>query len=102
MNKSYTDSIDRLRKKFDNNKPFTLREACWILWAEDGVCSTQYYAFAYWVGKNKFPKTQKVTWSIWKSLFSTFAKEYYPTIEDDYDLIAKIRQMDVDVLMGEK
>ena len=102
MNKSYFKKIDSLRKKFNNNKPLTLRETCWILWAEELVYSTKYRTFAYWVGKNKLPKSQKMTWSIWKSLFTSFAKDYYPTVENDYDLIAKVRQMDVDILMGEK
>jgi hypothetical protein len=33
--KSPYPEIDKLRAKFDTNKPLLLREACWVLWAEN-------------------------------------------------------------------
>ena len=86
--------IDALRKKFDENKPLSLREACFVLWAENGVCSTQYFMFAYWIKQNKLNKA-KLKWNLWDGLFTTFAKYDYPKMNEDLDLVVKISKLGV-------
>lgn len=88
--KSSNPQIDKLRLKFDANKPLTLRESCFILWAEENVCSAQYLMFAYWIKQNKLPFTSKMKWTIWKALFDTFAKNDYTNMSKDIDLVVKI------------
>ena len=75
MNDSYCRSIDRLRKKFDNDKPLSLKEACWILWAERSICSHQYLSFAAWCKQNKFNK--KAKWNFYSALFDAFVSSEY-------------------------
>ena len=94
--KSPYPKIDTLRKKFDANKPLSLRETCFILWAEKNVCSSQYLMFAYWIKQNKFPKV-KLKWDLWYALFSTFADKDYPKMKDDLDLVVKVSKLGVKV-----
>lgn len=75
MNNSYCQSIDRLRQKFDNDKPLSLKEACWILWAERCVCSHQYLSFAAWCKQNNFSK--KAKWNFYSALFDAFLETEY-------------------------
>ncbi len=75
MNNSYYKSIDRLRAKFDNDKPLTLKEACWILWAERNICSHQYLSFSAWCKQNKFNK--KAKWNFYSALFDIFIETEY-------------------------
>jgi len=72
---SYFKAIDKLRDKFDNDKPLTLREVCWILWAERYVCSHQYLSFAAWCKQNGF--TKKAKWGFYSALFDAFASSEY-------------------------
>lgn len=82
--------IDKLRAKFDADKPLSLREMCFILWAEYYVCSSQYLMFAYWVKTNKLPHKAKLKHRIWKSLFDGFAANDYPQLRNDTDLNVKV------------
>ena len=75
MNDSYCKSIDRLRKKFEDDKELSLKEACWILWAEKYICSHQYLAFAAWCKQNKFNK--KAKWNFYSALFDAFVETEY-------------------------
>jgi hypothetical protein len=75
MKNSYFKAIDKLRVKFDNDKPLTLKEACWILWAERHVCSHQYLAFAAWCKQNKF--SRKTKWNFYSALFDVFLETEY-------------------------
>ncbi len=90
--KSPYPKIDALRKKFDENKPLLLREACFILWAEKNICSAQYLMFAYWIKQNKLPKL-KLKWNLWYALFSTFAENDYPKMRDNLDLVVKVSKL---------
>jgi hypothetical protein len=93
MSESPYPKIDKLRAKFDADKPLTLREVCFVLWAEHCVCSAQYLMFAYWVKQNKFPMNSKFKWKIWKSLFDGFAINDYPTLRNDLDLNVKVTRL---------
>jgi hypothetical protein len=90
--------IDKLRAKFDADKPLSLREACWVLWAESCICSAQYLMFAYWVRKNKLNKLS-VKWKIWKSLFDGFAANDYPTMRDDFNLASEVHKNELNHLL---
>lgn len=94
--KSDYPKIDALRKKFDADKPLSLREACFVLWAEKCICSAQYLMFAYWIKQNKLPKT-KLKWQLWYALFSTFAENNYPKMRNDFDLVVKVQKLGVRV-----
>lgn len=84
--------IDRIRKKFDTDKPLSLREACFVLWAEKGICSTQYLMFAYWIKQNKLFNS-KLQWRLWYGMFQAFAETDYPKIKDDIDLVIKSKKL---------
>ena len=90
--KSEYPAIDRLRKKFDGNKPLTLREVCFVLWAELGVCSAQYKMFALWIKNNKLHE-HKMQWLLWKALFTTFAEIEYPVLRNDMKKIVQANKM---------
>lgn len=64
------DSIDKLRAKVDGNQTITVKEACFVLWAEVGVCSSQYLKFKNWCTDNKL--TKKKTWPNWKAFFLAY------------------------------
>lgn len=98
--KSPYPEIDIIRNKFDQNKPLSLREACFILWAEKCVCSTQYLMFAYWIKQNKLPQV-KLKWDLWYGLFNTFAINDYPTMSTNLDLVIKAHKL-LDRLCKEK
>jgi len=93
--KSKYPKIDKLRAKFDANKPLTLKEACFILWAEKCVCSSQYLMFAYWVRQNKLPIKLKLKWNMWYGLFNSFAAHDYPTMSKDIDLAVKMLSYEI-------
>ena len=96
--KSPYPKIDKIRNKFDNNEPLSLREVCFVLWAELMVCSTQYLMFAYWARSiQKLPKRQKFTWLIWKNLFHTFAQGDWQTLRNDLDLVVKVSKLGVEL-----
>jgi hypothetical protein len=99
--KSHYLQIDKLRDKFDAGKPLTLREVCFILWAELNVCSDQYLMFAYWIKQNKLDK-HKFKWQIWEALFDSFAKNDYPVLSKDFDLVRKILKMGTRIMTGKK
>jgi hypothetical protein len=99
--KSPYPQIDKLRAKFDAGKPLNLREVCFVLWAEQNVCSAQYLMFAHWVKGNKLG-SQKLKWPLWKALFETFAANDYPKLKDDLDLVLKVQRMGTDIVMGKK
>lgn len=99
--KSPYPKIDQLRTKFDAGKPLNLREVCFVLWAELGICSAQYLMFAYWVKQNKLGKA-KLKWPLWKSLFHSFADNDYPKMKDDMDLVLKIQKMGTSIVTGKK
>ncbi len=101
MSESPYPQIDKLRKKFDDDKPLSLREAAWVCWAELGSCWTPIYLFADWSKKNGIVVDQKFRWAIWKNLFQTFMEVEYPKVNNDTDLIVKLHKMDVDKLFGE-
>jgi hypothetical protein len=84
--------IDALRKKFDTDKPLSLREACFVLWAEKGICSAQYLMFAYWIKQNKLYNS-KLRWKLWYGMFSAFAEHDYPKMRDNIDLVVKSRKL---------
>jgi hypothetical protein len=92
--KSPYPKIDALRKKFDANKPLSLRETCFILWAEKNICSSQYLMFAYWVKQHKLGKA-KLKWELWYALFGSFAANDYPKMKDDLDLVVKVSKLGV-------
>lgn len=64
------NAIDKLRTKVDADKAITLNEACFILWAEQGICSAQYERFKDWAVTNGFGKRKLA--STWKALFVGF------------------------------
>lgn len=66
----YAKAIDELRVKFDRNEKLSLREACWVLWAEKFVCSTQYLAFSVWIKQHELNAPQ--SWDIWEALYNGF------------------------------
>jgi len=90
--KSPYPEIDKLRAKFDTNKPLLLREACWVLWAEKCICSSQYLMFAYWVKQNKLGKA-KLKWALWYALFESFANNDYPKLRHDIELVIKVAKL---------
>ncbi len=90
--KSPYPKIDALRKKFDANKPLSLKEACFVLWAEKSICSTQYLMFAYWIKQNKLFNA-KLKWNLWYGLFTAFAENDYPKLRDDIDYVIKARKL---------
>jgi len=100
MSKSPYPQIDKLRRKFDSDKPLSLREAAWVCWAELGSCWTPIYLFANWSTKNGITIDQKFKWAVWKSLFQTFMETEYPKVQNDYRLIVKLQKMDIDKLFG--
>lgn len=74
MNKSQYPKIDKLRKRFDKNDAFDLRDTCFLLWAELGIPSANYLLFAKWAQDNKITLATKFTWVIWKSMFYAFTE----------------------------
>jgi hypothetical protein len=98
--KSDEPQIDKIRAKFDANKPLSLREVCFVLWAELYVCSTQYYMFAHWVKTQGATTKSKFGWPIWKSMFYTFAEGDWKKMEKDYDLIASVKKQSANRLFG--
>lgn len=100
MNKSPYPGIDKIRKKFDADKPLSLREACFVLWGEHGVCSAQYLMFVYWCKLNKLPKDTSMKWKIWYSMFEAFAKNDWETMDNDIDLVVKVSKLGVEGLLG--
>lgn len=97
--KSPYPNIDKLRKKFDADKPLNIREVCFVLWAENFVCSSQYLAFSYWVRTNKLPWNISMKWKIWKSMFDSFAANDYLTMRDDLDLMVKIHKTELNRIL---
>ncbi len=91
--------IDYLRKKFDAGKKLTLREVCFVLWAELCVCSAQYLMFALWVKRNGLHK-QKMKWPLWKSLFTTFCETEYPTLRNDLDKCLEAQRLGTRIING--
>ena len=91
--KSPYPQIDKLRTKFDADKPLNIREVCFILWADKCVCSSQYLMFAYWIKLNKLPANIKMKWKIWYGLFRSFAENDYPTMNNDIDLVLKVQRI---------
>lgn len=91
--------IDALKKKFNNNKPLSLREVCFVLWAELGACSSQYLSFAYWIKENKLSK-QKLKWPLWKSLFDSFAENEWPNVRSNTDHMLKIQKLGTNIING--
>jgi hypothetical protein len=67
---SFYKSIDRLRARVDANKKIKINDACYILWAELCVCSTQYLDFKKWVEQNNVKGN--FTWDIWKGIFYAY------------------------------
>lgn len=90
--KSEYPKIDKLRKKLDGNKPLTLREVCFVLWAELDVCSAQYLMFALWIKENHVHK-QKMRWPLWQALFTMFAKTEYPSLRDNIDKVLQSKKL---------
>lgn len=84
-------SIDIIKDKFLNGKPMPINEACFVLWAELSVCSTQYLLFQNWIDENKL-FNKKFKWQVWEGLFNSFIKNEYPHVEHNYTLIAKVKQ----------
>lgn len=72
MRQSFYDKIDKLRDKFDNDKPITINEASFILWAEYYVCSESYLAFqSYIKKKTKFYK-ERLEFCIWHGIYNAW------------------------------
>lgn len=90
------NKIDKIRDKFDKVKPLSLREFCFVLWAEYSVCSSQYMMFAYWIKSNKLPYKNKFKSNIWKSLYDGFCREY-SVLREDNALNIKIKKMGMKV-----
>lgn len=97
---SYCRSIDKLRAKFDANEPLNLREAAWVCWAELYSCWTPIYLFANWTKQSGVKLEQKFTWPIWKNLFQQFMVDEYPKVQDNLELIVKLKNMDVEKVFG--
>jgi hypothetical protein len=91
--KSPYPEIDKLRSKFDANKPLTLKEVCFVLWADKCICSAQYLMFAYWLKLNKFPTKIKMKWRMWYGLFNSFAEHDYSSMSNDIDLVVKVSRL---------
>lgn len=100
MSESPYPQIDKLRAKFDADKPLSLREAAWICWAELGSCWTPIYLFANWSKKSGITVEQKFRWVVWKNLFQTFMETEYAKVQNDTDLIVKLHKANVDKLFG--
>ena len=96
--KSPYPKIDKLRKKFDADKPLSLREVCFILWADLGICSAQYLMFAHWIRINKLPTNTTMKWKIWKGLFYAFAENDYPAMRDNIDLVVEVAKNEMDIM----
>jgi hypothetical protein len=92
--------IDALRKKFDTDKKLTLREVCFVLWAELYVCSAQYLMFALWVKENGLHK-QKMKWPLWKGLFTTFVDKDWPILRNDLDKSLKAQRLGTRIAKGQ-
>ena len=69
MAKGLYPKIDILRAKVDRGTRITIDEACFIIWAELGACSTVWMDFKVWCRENKINKTSKFTWEIWKGIY---------------------------------
>ena len=78
MNASYYRKIDSLRNKFEKNKPLTIKEFCWIQWAEYYVLSAQYLQFEPWLKRNGVRDLvqRKFKFPIWQGLWTSFSTEY--------------------------
>jgi len=63
-------AIDVLREKVDGGQKITLKEACFIIWADLCVCSTQYLAFQKWARHHKMSASKP--WIAWKALFEGY------------------------------
>lgn len=69
--------IDILGDKFDRGEDITLKEACFILWAEKCICSNVYLKFEN--AMKKYNK-RKLPWPAWYGMFEdwkvgSFVKE---------------------------
>jgi hypothetical protein len=64
-------SIDVLRAKFDSNEDITIKDACFILWAEKCVDSHVYLKFK---DDMKSYKRRKMPWPAWYGMFEDWNK----------------------------
>jgi hypothetical protein len=63
-------AIDILHGKVEAGQKITLKEACFIIWADLCVCSTQYLAFQKWARLHKM--SGRKPWMAWKALFKGY------------------------------
>ena len=75
MNDSYFRKIDELREKFDAEKPVSLKEACWILWADQYVCSYQYLKWKKEMEDKGFSR-KKLPFPMWNGAFENWLKKF--------------------------
>lgn len=76
MKQSFYDKIDILRGKFDNDKPVTINDACFILWAEYYIYSDSYLPFKKYIKeKTKFYK-EKLNFCIWHGIFNSWNEKF--------------------------
>lgn len=71
---NYLRKIDRLRERVDAGRDITVKEACWILYAESRAESTEWLAFQTWTIRKKL-STRRFAWPIWLALFEGYRKE---------------------------
>lgn len=64
-------AIDVLKDKFENNENITLKEACYILWAEKFVNSSVYLKFQKAMEAHK---RRKMPWPAWNGMFEDWSR----------------------------
>lgn len=63
-------AIDTLRDKVTAGKSITIKQACFIIWAEMCVPSTQYLAFQKWARLHKM--AGRKPWPVWKAVYGGY------------------------------
>lgn len=71
----YLHSIDELKDKVKDWQDITLKEACWILYA-DGYCSDCWLQFEYFC-KQKGMSRKKMVWQAWEGIFNNWLGDNY-------------------------
>lgn len=66
-------SIDKLRDKFNRGERLSLSEACWVLWAEKGVCSSGYRSFEAFIKRERLDVL--LHWPIWYGLYTGYQNQ---------------------------
>jgi hypothetical protein len=60
--------IDKLKDRVNAKKHISIKDACYILWAEQGIDSPRWLKFQKWAKQSSL-HNRRFPWLIWKGLF---------------------------------